>query len=83
MVEFLHGATAMGCAVASLFFFRFWNEARDRLFAFFGWAFALLAINYGTMPLPGLVNEWRVPVFVVRLIAFGLILYGIVDKNRP
>jgi hypothetical protein len=35
------------------------------------------------MPLSGLVNEWRVPVFVVRLIAFGLILYGIVDKNRP
>jgi uncharacterized protein DUF5985 len=82
MAEFLHGATAMGCAVASLFFFRFWKEARDRLFAFFAWAFVLLAINYGTMGMPGLVTEWRVPVFVVRLLAYVLILYAIVDKNR-
>ena len=32
---FLLGAIAMGCAVASLFFFRFWRNTRDRFFLLF------------------------------------------------
>jgi hypothetical protein len=30
-----------------------------------------------------LADEWQVSVYVVRLIAFLVILYAIVDKNRP
>ena len=82
MVSFIQGAVAMGCIVAGVFFLRFWQQSRDRLFLRFAAAFWTLAFSYvllGTMSFP---SEWRVSVFVVRLLAFCLILYGIFEKNR-
>jgi len=82
IVPFLHGTVAMGCVAVALFFLRFWQQSRDRLFLRFSAAFWLLALSYallGTMPL---ATEWRVYVFVVRLLAYCVILYGIVEKNR-
>ena len=35
MNAFFQGTVAMGCAVAGLFFLRFWRDARDRLFLLF------------------------------------------------
>lgn len=36
----------------------------------------------GRPQLDCLATEWRVYVFVVRLLAFCMILYGIFEKNR-
>jgi hypothetical protein len=33
------GTVAMGCAIAGLFFLRFWKETKDRLFLSFTLAF--------------------------------------------
>ena len=79
---FLRGAVAMGCAVAALFFLRFWRASGDRLFAFFAVAFAILSVDYALLGLVPLSTETRVYVFAVRLVAFGSILYGIYEKNR-
>jgi len=77
---FLHGAIAMGMATAALFFLRFWRESRDRLFVFFALAFFILAFNRVLPLLAGLSTTSLIP-YLVRLLAFGIILAAIVDKN--
>jgi len=79
---FLRGAVATGCAIAALFFLRFWRTSRDRLFAYFALAFAILSLDYILLGVVPLSTETQVYVFAVRLVAFGSILYGIYEKNR-
>ena len=81
-VLFIQGAVAMGCVIAAVFFVRFWNQSRDRLFLWFACAFGLISISYVLLGTITVATEWRVYVFVVRLIAFCLILYGIFENNR-
>ena len=81
-VTFLHGAVAMGCTVVAVFFLRFWQQSRDRLFLRFAAAFFTLALSYALLGLLTFATEWRLYVFVVRLLAFCMILYGIFEKNR-
>ena len=81
-IAFIQGMVAMGCAVAATFFLRFWQRSRDRLFLQFSLAFWLLAVSYALLGTIAFATEWRVYVFVVRLLAFCLILYGIYEKNR-
>jgi hypothetical protein len=79
--EFLRGAIAMGMAVAGLFFLRFWRESRDRLFGFFALSFFLLALNRVLLVLLHEENETSMVPYFVRLLAFGIILAAIADKN--
>ena len=81
-VSFIHGCVAMGCLVVAVFFFRFWQQSRDRLFQWFALAFLVLAVSYVMLGLIQLATERRVYVFALRLVAFTLILYGIYEKNR-
>jgi hypothetical protein len=81
-VPFIQGAVAMGCAIAAVFFLRFWRHSRDRLFCYFAAAFFVLSGSYALLGTIALATEWRVYVFLLRLVAFCLILYGIFDKNR-
>jgi uncharacterized membrane protein YeiB len=79
--QFLSGAIMMAYAVAGLFFVRFWRETRDRLFALFGIAFSILALNYAVLT-PSQAGDEVVPLhYMVRFFAFVLILIGIIDKN--
>lgn len=82
MATFLYGAGAMGCAVIGLFFLRFWRQSMDRLFLMFALAFWILAVDRTVLGIVDFVTEWREYVFLLRLLAFCLIVYGIVDKNR-
>jgi hypothetical protein len=82
LIFFLQGAVAMGCGVAGVFFLRFWKHSRDRLFLYFATAFWMLSLSYILLGTAVVTTEWRVSVFVVRLLAFCLILYGIIEKNR-
>jgi hypothetical protein len=82
MVTFLYGAAAMGSAVIGAFFWRFWRHSMDRLFLMFSLAFWILAVDRTMLGVVAFPNEWREQVFLLRLLAFCLILYGIVDKNR-
>jgi hypothetical protein len=75
------GAVIMGLAVAGLFFLRFWSRTRDRLFLFFGAAFWLLALNRALVATLDIAREDQSWVYVLRLIAFCLIIAAILIKN--
>ena len=82
MNQFLWGALSVTCGIAGLFFLRFWTLSRDRFFIFFTlafWAFAIHWIGLGITN-PGL--ETRHYFYAVRLLAFVLIIAGVIDKNR-
>jgi hypothetical protein len=82
VVSFIQGAVAMGCALVGIFFLRFWQQSRDRLFLRFATAFWILSFSYILLGVISFATEVRVYVFVVRLTAFCMILYGIFEKNR-
>ena len=79
----ISGAMVLGYAVAGLFFLRFWRETRDRLFAVFAAAFALLAVQRALLTLSADPEGDQVLLYAIRLLAYVLILLAIVDKNRP
>jgi hypothetical protein len=80
--QFLMGGIAVGSLVAGLFFFRFWLHTRDRFFVFFALSFWIEAANRCAMILFSEPNEGEPGYYVVRLVAYGLILAAIIDKNR-
>ena len=82
MGQFLWGALTMANVVAAMFFFRFHRDTRDRLFAFFGAGFCAFAVNYAVLALVRTSPEERHYAYFIRLLAFALILVGILDKNR-
>jgi hypothetical protein len=82
MRQFCWGLLAMASLVASLFFARYWKVTRERLFAFFAIAFALLAANWLALAIVAPVSEARHFVYLIRLAAFVLLIVGIADKNR-
>jgi hypothetical protein len=73
---------AMASLVATLFFLRYWKVSRDRLFAFFAVAFAILAVNWLALAVIAPAVEAAHLVYFIRLVAFVLIIVGIADKNR-
>jgi hypothetical protein len=80
-LAFMLGLIVAASAVAGLFFLRFWRTTRDRIFALFGIAFWLLAANWAALAFTG-SDEMRTWLYVVRLIAFLVILAAVIDKNR-
>ena len=81
MIETSYGALAMGSVVAGLFFLRFWRESRDRLFVFFDVAFWLLAVQWAGLGLIPFDEDGRHRIYLVRLVAYVLLVVGILDKN--
>jgi hypothetical protein len=81
-VVFLQAVAATASFVAGLLFVRFWRDTRDPLFAFFGVAFWLLALSWGVLGLFDPTEEARPYVYLVRLVAFVLIIAAVVQKNR-
>ncbi|HYZ48227.1 MAG TPA: DUF5985 family protein [Sphingomonas sp.] len=78
---FLSGAITFGFFVAGLFFLRFWRRTGDGLFLAFAAAFALLGINQALLIFSGIPVEERSPLYLLRLLAFLLIIGAIVRKN--
>ncbi len=82
--QFILGADVMAAAVVGLIFLRFWRKTGDRLFVIFAVAFWLLALNWLALAfLRNPQEEARVVLlYLIRLLAFVVILVGIWDKNR-
>ncbi len=81
MFEFVSGLITMGFLVASVFFLRFWARSHDGLFAAFAAAFFLLAANQALVALLDMPREELSHIYLLRVIAFGIIIAGIVLKN--
>ena len=82
VVPLINGAVAMGCLTAGLFFLQFWKRTHDRLFAYFGVAFWILGADWAAIGLLDLPSDVRYSLYLPRLLAFLLIIVGIVEKNR-
>jgi hypothetical protein len=82
MEHFVSGMIVMSFIVAGVFFLRFWRDAHDRLFAFFAIAFFLFAVNRTALDYVGGASEATLFLYLIRLLAFCLIIAAIVDKNR-
>lgn len=86
--SFISGAVCLLCMVAALLLLRFYIRTRDRLFLLFAIAFAILGLNnvLFMFTVNRFTEEPEQPghplVYVPRLLAFGLILFAIIDKNR-
>jgi hypothetical protein len=82
MSDFLGGAIVMGFAVASLLFLRFWRRSGEHLFLAFATAFLLLGLTQGLLTLGGFPTEERSWLYLLRLLAFLLILLALWWQNR-
>ena len=82
LFDFLSGAITLGFLVAGLFFLRFWKRTGDGLFLAFAIAFALLGLGQAVQALAHIPQEERGYLFLIRLLAFSIILAAIVRKNR-
>jgi len=79
----LLGAVAMASFVAMLFFLRFWRQTRDSFFLLFGVAFGIDAITRFILGITQVSTEAEPLFYLCRLVMFGLIIFAIVQKNRP
>jgi hypothetical protein len=82
LIPFLSGAVTALLLVAALFFLRFWKRTRDGLFLAFAAAFFLLGFGQALLALAHVPDEERSWLYLVRLLAFALILAAIIRKNR-
>jgi hypothetical protein len=78
---YMNGAITMAFVVAGLFFLRFWRRSHDRLFILFAIAFWVLGVNRVALTFVE-QDETRTYLYMVRLLAFLIILIAIIDKNR-
>lgn len=82
LYDFLSGAVALGFAACALFFLRFWRRTGEELFLAFAVAFLLLGTGQTVLALANIPTEERGSIYILRLIAFLLILLAIYRKNR-
>jgi hypothetical protein len=82
MNQMLIGAIAIASFTVGLFFLRFWRTTCDRFFLFFALSFWIEGVN---RVLQGTIEGWgeeSPACYLVRLLAYGLIIVAILDKNR-
>ncbi len=78
---FLLGVVATSSITAAVFFLRFWKRTHDSLFLAFAVAFLIEGVNRIAVLEVERPNEGSPWTYVVRLIAFLIILAGILNKN--
>jgi hypothetical protein len=83
MNHLLAGAIAMASLIIALFFLRFWRSSRDRFFLYFALSFAIEGLHrvYAVMKDGG--GEDSPLHYLIRLLAYGLIIWAILEKNLP
>jgi hypothetical protein len=82
LYDFLGGAISMGFAVAALFFLKFWRRTREALFLAFAASFLLLGVTQTLLTLTEVPLEERSKLYLLRLVAFLLILGALWWQNR-
>lgn len=79
---FLHGGNMGMSVAAALFFFKFWSKTNDRFFGYFSLAFVLFALERWLLVLIDPKNEAQPFVYSFRMLAFLIIIWAVIDKNR-
>jgi len=83
MPNLITGMIAMASLIIALFFLRFWRTTRDRFFLYFALSFGIEGVHriVTTMTFDEIEDS---PLhYLVRLLAYGLIIWAILEKNLP
>jgi hypothetical protein len=85
MSTLITGAIVMACAIIGLHFLRFWKSSRDTFFLYFALAFWIQGLQWLHSGTRTDLTEYSPLYYVARLVAYGLIVAAIVQKNvrRP
>ena len=83
MPDLITGMIAMGSLIIGLFFLRFWRNTRDRFFLYFALSFGIEGVHRIVTTLTYDEHEESPLHYLVRLLAYGLILWAILEKNLP
>jgi hypothetical protein len=78
---FLSGVIMATFAASGFFFLKFWQRTQDRLFLFFAWACWLIAAERVALLFTAPEAEPQSFMYLIRLLAFLLIIAAIVNKN--
>lgn len=82
MIEsFLIGVIAISSLLAALFFLKFWRETRDSFFLAFAASFTVEGLSRVAALFLFRPDEGSLWYYLVRLLAFLLILFAILRKN--
>ncbi len=82
MNQFLWGIVAALCLVAAAFFWKFWRRTRETLFVALAAGFGLLAAHWAALGILNPGDETRHYLYIVRFLAFVVMIAGVVAKNR-
>ena len=82
LTQVLSAMSAMAALGVALFYVRFRVQTGDRFFTWFSLAFALLGANWFLLAVLSPRDDVRHLVYLLRLGAFLMILWAVVDKNR-
>ena len=80
--DFVAGLVTAGFLLAGLFFLRFWRRTGEALFLAFAVAFSLLGASQALLAWTRVLFEDRHWIYLIRLVAFSIIIFAIVRKNR-
>ena len=83
MPDLITGMIAMGSLIIGLFFLRFWRNTKDRFFLYFALSFGIEGVHRIVTTLTYDEHEDSPLHYLVRLLAYGLILWAILEKNLP
>jgi hypothetical protein len=83
MNEILVGAIAMASLVISMVFTRYWRNTGDRFFLYFALSFAIEGAHRIYSSAAQSLLEDSALHYLIRLVAYGLILWAILEKNWP
>ena len=82
LAAFLLGVIVTASLTAGAFFLKFWRQTGDSLFLAFATAFIIEGLNRIGFLFVAHPNEGHPAIYLVRLLAFLLILAAIIRKNR-
>ena len=82
MNEILIGGIATASFIAGLFFLRYWRASRDRFFLLFACSFWLEGAHRIVIYQWVGTDEASPFYYLIRLVAYSLIIVAIIDKNR-
>jgi uncharacterized membrane protein HdeD (DUF308 family) len=81
--DLITGMIAMASLIIGLFFLRFWRNTKDRFFLYFALSFGIEGVHRIVTTLTFDEHEDSPLHYLVRLLAYGLILWAILEKNLP
>jgi O-antigen/teichoic acid export membrane protein len=82
MNALLSGGVATASVIAGIFFLRYWKSSHDRFFLYFAASFFIEGVNRFVLYLTVGLQEEAPVYYLIRLVAYGLIVLAIVAKNR-